>query len=224
MSGIIETSLLAKQVYNVIRGKIIGGKYSPGEKLDIHKLADEFGVSRSPVKDAINQLVHEGLIEIIPRKGTYVTQLNFTDFIELHDARLMIEMWAAQRVIKTISDDQIHQWGQLVQEMNSLLEINPFPFEIYNNLDMKFHRTLVQWTGNKKVQDIYFALNTHVALSRVVYSTSFESTLRRHKDHQDLYEAMRERDLATFLGILQLHIDSVKQESESWWNDLQKSD
>ncbi|TJY39848.1 GntR family transcriptional regulator [Cohnella pontilimi] len=220
----IETSLLTTQVYNVIRRKILGGKYSAGEKLDIHKLAEEFGVSRSPVKDAINQLVHEGLVEIIPRKGTYVTQMDLTDYIELHDARLMIEMWAAQRVVKTVQDEEIAQWEQIIREMNSLLDVHPFPFELYNQLDLKFHRKLVQWTGNKKVHDMYFALNSHVTLSRIVYSTSFESTLSRHKDHEKLLEALKERNIPSFLGILQLHIESVKKETERRWNELMKKE
>ena len=108
----IETTLLTQQVYNILREKIIGRIYTPGDKLDIHKLAEDFGVSRSPVKDAINQLVHDGLIEIIPRKGTYVTQLNFTDFIEVLDARLMIELWAAKHAIQIITDEEIEEWGQ----------------------------------------------------------------------------------------------------------------
>ncbi|MBU8880717.1 GntR family transcriptional regulator [Bacillus sp. FJAT-29790] len=216
----IETSLLTKQVYDVLRGKIIGRKYTPGEKLDIHKLADEFGVSRSPVKDAINHLVHEGLIEIIPRKGTYVTQLNFTEFIEVIDARLMIEMWAAKRIINIITDEKIDEWGRIVQEMDSLLEVTPFPFEMYSKLDMQFHKMLIDLAENTKITEIYSSLNTHVSLSRIVHSTSLESTITRHKDHRRLYEAMLERDLPSILGTLTLHIESLKKEAELRWNEV----
>ncbi|MFJ5622874.1 GntR family transcriptional regulator [Peribacillus loiseleuriae] len=218
----IETSLLTQQVYDILREKIIGRKYTPGNKLDIHKLADEFGVSRSPVKDAINQLVHEGLIEIIPRKGTYVTQLNFTEFIEVLDARLMIEMWAAQQVIQSISDDKIEEWGQIVHEMDSMLEVTPFPFELYSKLDMTFHKTLIDWTTNSKIKGIYSSLNTHVSLSRIVHSTSLGSTIKRHKDHWLLFAAMKERDLPTFLGTLTLHIESLKKEAELRWDEVMK--
>lgn len=222
MSGEIETSLLTNQVYKVLRGKIIDGKYKPGDKLDIYKLADEFEVSRSPVKSAIDQLVHEGLLEIVPRKGTYVTQLQFTNFIEVLDARLMIEMWAAQRIINTISETQLQEWANIVEEMDSLIEVNPFPFELYVELDVKFHKALVEWANNKKIKDIYSSLNTHVALSRIVHPTSLESTIKRHSHHHRLVEAMRERNLPTFLGVLKIHIDSLKKESESCWDDVVK--
>ncbi|MEH7248350.1 GntR family transcriptional regulator [Neobacillus niacini] len=216
----IETSLLTTQVYDVIRSKIIGRKYLPGEKLDIQKIADELGVSRSPVKDAINQLVHDGLIEIIPRKGTYVTQLNFTDFIEILDSRLMIETWAAQRVTSSMTDDQVDKWGEIVHEMDSLLEVTPFPFELYSKLDMRFHKMLVEWAGNKKVLEIYSSLNIHVSLSRIVHSTSLESTIKRHQDHRTLFVAMQNRDLPTILGTLTLHITNLKDEAKLRWDEV----
>lgn len=216
----IETSPLTKQVYDVLRERIIGREYLPTEKLDIHKLADDFGVSRSPVKDAINQLVHEGLIEIIPRKGTYVTQLNITEFIEVIDARLMIEMWAAKRIMDKITDNQVDEWGQIVQKMDSLLEVTPFPFDMYSKFDMQFHKMLIEWAENAKVNEIYSSLNTHVSLSRIVHSTSLESTITRHKDHRKLYEAMQVRDLSTILETLMQHIESLKKEAELRWNEV----
>lgn len=216
----IKTSLLNEQVYDILRKKIIGRQYTPGNKLDIHKLADEFGVSRSPVKDAINQLVHEGLLEIIPRKGTYVTQLKFTEFLEVLDARLMIETWAAGQAIQLITDDEIEAWGKIVQDMDALLEVTPFPFDKYSKLDMKFHKTLIEWSKNSKVKEIFSSLNTHVSLSRIVHSTSLESTIKRHKDHWHMYEAMRKRDLPALSNTLTMHIESLKQEAEVRWEEV----
>ena len=218
----IETSLLTQQVYDVLREKIIVGEYSPGNKLDINRLAEEFGVSRSPVKDAINQLEHDGLIEIIPRKGTYVTELNFTAFIEVLDARLMIEQWAAGQMIKNLPIETIETWGEIVAEMDALLEITPFPFEKYSDLDNHFHKTLIKWTGNSKIVDMFSSLNTHVSLSRIVHSTSLESTIKRHKDHWVLYEAMKERDLNDFSNAITQHIGSLKTEAKARWNEIEE--
>lgn len=216
----IETSLLTEQVYTILRENIIGRIYTPGDKLDIHKLAEEFGVSRSPVKDAINQLVHDGLIEIIPRKGTYVTQLNFTEFIEVLDARLMIELWAAKQVIQIITDDQLDEWGKIVQNMDALLDVTPFPFEKYSELDMKFHKTLIEWVNNNKIKEVFSSFNTHVDLSRIVHSTSLESTIKRHKDHWNMYDAMKNQDLPGLSNTLTSHIESLKKEAEERWDEV----
>lgn len=216
----IETSPLTKQVYNILRKNIISREYLPGDKLDILTLADTFGVSRSPVKDAINQLVHEGLIEVIPRKGTYVSQINFSDFIDILDARLMIEKWAAEQVIESANKKQVDEWTEIVENMDKLLNERPFPFEDYLELDMRFHKTLVIWANNEKIKEIYFSLNTHVALSRIVYSTSLESTIVRHKDHWNLVKALKNRDLDALTNALAMHINSLKKEAKLRWDEV----
>ena len=216
----IETSLLTKQVYEVLREKIVAGEFMAGDKLDIYKLAEEFGVSRSPVKSAVDELVHDGLIEIIPRKGTYVTELDFTEFNEILDARLMIEEWAGKQMIDTISPQQVEDWGNMVREMDDILEPSPFRFDAYNKLDMQFHSTLIEWTGNKKILELFSSLNTHVSLSRVVHSTSLESTIKRHKDHARLYEAMKNHDLTLFSEAITEHITSIKSEAKLRWDEV----
>lgn len=216
----IETSPLTKQVYDIIRKNIISREYLPGDKLDILTLADTFGVSRSPVKDAINQLVHEGLIEVIPRRGTYVSELNFNEFIDILDARLMIEKWAAEQIVESANNEQIKKWTEIVNKMDKLLEVNPFPFDDYVALDMLFHKMLVEWADNSKVKEIYFSLNTHVALSRIVYSTSLESTIARHKDHWNLVNALKNHDLTAFTNTITMHINSLKKEAELRWDEI----
>lgn len=213
----IETSPLAKQVYDVLRTRIISRQYIPGDKLDIQTLADSFGVSRSPVKDAINHLVHDGLIEVVPRKGTYVTELNFTAFLEVLDTRIMIEKWAGEKIIENISEQQITYLNEIVRNMDALLEVSPFSFDDYSDLDVKFHKTLIEWANNQHVKDIYDSLNTHVALSRIVYSTSLESTVNRHKDHRDLVDTLEKKDLNGFQQTIAAHIESLKKEAEERW-------
>ena len=209
----IETSLLTEQVYDLLRTKIIDGEYQPGDKLDIYKLSDEFGVSRSPVKDAINQLVYDGLIEIIPRKGTYVTEVDFTSFLETLDARLMVEIWAAKQVIARLSVDKIDKLGKIVQEMDHVLDTKPFSFEKYNKLDMKFHNTLVEETNNQTIMELFNSFNTHIALSRIVRSTSLTSTLKRHQDHWELYQSLKDRDFSAFTAVISAHIRSIQEEA-----------
>ncbi|MBT2729572.1 GntR family transcriptional regulator [Bacillus sp. ISL-75] len=215
----METSALATQIYKVLRKEIISGVFTPGDKLDINKLAEKFEVSRSPVKEAVTQLVHEGLIEILPRKGTYITQLRYKDFIEVLDARFMIETWAARIVISHVSDKQINKWEELLVKMNSLLEQQPFSFESYSKLDMEFHQLLVQWALNQKVEDIYNSINPQVALARAVYSNVFENSIKRHTDHHYMYEALKNRDLAKLIDVLQKHSDSVKNDIKLQWNE-----
>lgn len=214
----INTSPLAKQVYDIIREKIISREYIPGDKLDIQTLAETFGVSRSPVKDAINELVHDGLIEVLPRKGTYVTELDLTSFLEVLDARLMIEKWAGEKMIEHITTEKTAILKEITSKMDLLLDITPFPFDQYVELDMEFHKLLIEWVDNQLIKEIYFSLNTHVSLSRIVYSTSLESTIHRHKDHILLVEALETKQVDAFHQTIEKHIQSLKTEAIERWD------
>ncbi|WP_085994077.1 GntR family transcriptional regulator [Oceanobacillus senegalensis] len=217
----IKSFLLAEQVYEILREKIINREYHPGEKLDIYKLSDEFGVSRSPIKEAINQLEYDGLIEIIPRKGTYVTEINLNSLMEALDARLMVELWAAKEIIHTVPASKVEKWGQIVQQMDDLLKQTPFAFQTYNKADMKFHDTIIEWAGNKTITEFFSSLNAHVALSRIVQSTSLESTKKRHADHWKLYHAMEERNYAAFSNAITSHIESIKKEASTLFEEME---
>ncbi|MEM5008718.1 GntR family transcriptional regulator [Priestia megaterium] len=219
MSHTIETSALATQVYRVLREEIISGIFAPGDKLDINKLAEKFGVSRSPVKEAVNQLVHEGLIEILPRKGTYITQLRFKDCIETLDARFMVETWSAAQAIKHVSDKEIDNWKQIIEKMDSLLKVQSFSYESYSKLDMEFHQLLVQWARNQRVQNIYNSINPLISLARVGYNEVFKNSLKRHKDHQNMLEALKNRDLSSLIDALKQHNDSLKEDIKFHWDE-----
>lgn len=215
----IKSSLLAQQVYDQMRHNIMLRKYHPGQKLDMQSLADTFGVSRSPVKDAIQQLVHEGLLEVVPRKGTYVTEIQLEDFLEVIETRLMIELWASNRLLASISEEQQQVLQGIVREMDQLLTKETFNFEHYSQLDMQFHLKIVAWANNKRLEKIYRSLNTHVILSRIVYSTSLESTIERHKDHHLLLEAIRDQNVEQFHAAIEQHLTSLKEEAIARWDN-----
>lgn len=219
LAAMIETSALATQIYKVLRNEIISGIFAPGDKLDINELANKYGVSRSPVKEAVNQLVHEGLIEILPRKGTYITQLRFKDCIEALDARFMVETWSASQAIKHVSDKEIDIWKQIMEKMDALLIVQPFSYESYSKLDMEFHQLLVQWARNKKVQHIYNSINPLISLARVGYNEVFENSLKRHKDHLNMFEALKNQDLSSLVDALQQHNHSLKEDLKLHWNE-----
>ncbi|MFB5197871.1 GntR family transcriptional regulator [Neobacillus sp. KR4-4] len=215
----IDTSALATQVYKELRNEIICGIFSPGEKLDIIELANKYGVSRSPVKEAVNQLVHDGLVEIFPRKGTYITQLRFKDCMEALDARFMVETWAAAQAIEHLSDEQIEDMKQIIEKMDSLLRVQPFSYESYSKLDKEFHQLLVQYARNHKVQNIYDSINPIISLARVGYSEVFENSLKRHKDHHNMFEALKNRDLSSLIEALQQHKRSLEEDIILHWNE-----
>src|SRR5437764_4615575 len=93
---VIEHSDLTTKVYQWLKDRIMHHAFLPGDKLDIQRLADDLGVSRTPVKDAINRLTSEGLVVLRSRRGTYIATLTPEMLRNLFETRTMIESWAVQ--------------------------------------------------------------------------------------------------------------------------------
>ncbi|MGH9159889.1 MAG: GntR family transcriptional regulator, partial [Vicinamibacteraceae bacterium] len=88
----LENVSLGEQAYQLIKRQIVEGRLAPGEKLDILELSKALGVSRSPIKDALNRLALEGMLTVHPQRGTFVSTIAADDIEQLFDARLMIEL------------------------------------------------------------------------------------------------------------------------------------
>jgi len=87
---------LNEQVYDELRARVLTRQHPPGEKISLHALADELGVSRSPVHHALTRLVSEGLLTVRPRRGYYVTPVTAQAVAEGYDVRLALELLAAE--------------------------------------------------------------------------------------------------------------------------------
>ena len=98
---------LRELVCENIRQAIIDGTFSPGERLMEIQLADEMGVSRTPVREAIRKLELEGFVVMIPRRGTYVADISIKDINEVYEIRTSLDVLAAGLAAERINDDEL---------------------------------------------------------------------------------------------------------------------
>lgn len=160
----VNTSLV-EIVANKIRSNIYKGKYEPGQRLIVRELADELGVSHTPIKDALNRLVAEGYIEAIPRKSMIVKQYTPHDFIENLEVRLMCELFC----VDIILDDQILANNNFVEQMKNDVEALKTTLDKDGNIDYErwvlyqklFHERYMGLLDNQKIVKIYKELEPH---------------------------------------------------------------
>jgi len=211
----IEHSELGEKVYSLIRQQILLRRFQAGEKLDIYRLADQLGVSRTPVKDAVNRLALEGLVEIVPRRGTFVTKFGRKDIEELFDARCMVELWAAQKAMKRVTDQEIRQLQDLVAEGSKLLKKarGEFDYESFSVLNARFHRLMLEFAGSRKLVDIYNSLHTHVQVTRAMSQRALEACQLAQAEHEKVVEAYKQRDLKKLKAAITTHLESTLQGS-----------
>ncbi|RPJ83342.1 MAG: GntR family transcriptional regulator [Acidobacteria bacterium] len=211
----IEHSELGEKVYTLIRQEILLRRFQAGEKLDIYRLADQLGVSRTPVKDAVNRLALEGLIEIVPRRGTFVTKFGRRDIEELFDARCMVELWAAQKAMKRVTDEQIRQLEEVVGEGARILKKadGAFDYQAFSVLNARFHRLMLELSGSRKLIEIYDSLHTHVQVTRAMSQRALEACRLAQAEHEKIVGAYQRRDLKGLKAAITAHLESTLEGS-----------
>jgi GntR family transcriptional regulator, rspAB operon transcriptional repressor len=211
----IEHSELGEKVYALIRQQILLRRFQAGEKLDIYRLADQLGVSRTPVKDAVNRLALEGLVEIVPRRGTFVTKFGRKDIEELFDARCMVELWAAQKAIKRVTDEEVQQLRALVREGAALLKKvdGEFDYESFSVLNARFHRRMLELSGSRKLVELYNSLHTHVQVTRAMSQRALEACRLAQAEHEKVLEAYERRDLKALKAAITAHLETTLEGS-----------
>jgi DNA-binding GntR family transcriptional regulator len=114
----IEPRTLKEDVTNILRQMIIDGELAPDAELNQVGIANQLGVSRGPVREALGQLEQEGLVHSIPYKGVFVTSLTRRHVEELYSIRIVLETLAVERAIDRITEEDLAKLNQIVDEMS----------------------------------------------------------------------------------------------------------
>ena len=125
---------LRELVCEHIRDAIINGVFAPGERLMEIQMADEMGVSRTPVREAIRKLEMEGFVVMLPRRGTYVSNMSIRDINDVYEIRISLDTLAAGLAAERISDEELEELQRLLVKVGNAIEENDMAKNIINNL------------------------------------------------------------------------------------------
>jgi DNA-binding GntR family transcriptional regulator len=209
----IDHTALSDKVYEVLKRKILERELRPGEKVLVDEVAHRLGVSRTPVKDALNRLALEGLIEKVARRGTFVTTLSPRDVAELFDLRLVLESYAAQKVLeKGKVELLLAEMGKCMADIDRIAESDDPDYDAYMSSNRDLHLALIRLADNNRLLQMYESLNIHIQVARVHYSHSVESVAQTQQEHQAIYEAFESGDLEQMNQSIATHINNVRAE------------
>lgn len=143
----------ASTVYDTLRQKIVSLDFPPGTPLSRNALAKEFGVSLTPLREAMQRLEEDGLIRIMPQSGTVVKRIDVTQLQETQFLRVAIETEVVRRLALDADEDTVAKARTVVQLQETLLG-NTRQIEMFNELDRAFHRTLFAGVGMTNLQQM----------------------------------------------------------------------
>lgn len=207
-------------VFTILRESILDQTFLPGQRLNVKQLAEKMEVSLTPVKDAVNRLVSEGLVEIRPRSGTYVSQLSPKDIAETLAVRRALEWLAAESVIRNMTGEDLDQFRSLVTALEQPVT-NERERQAHERKNVEFHQLLVELSGNRKMIEIYRSLNAHIKVARVHYSSEgWERRLESEAvEHQRILKALESRNVRELQRALN---DHIKRGADALVQDLNR--
>ena len=203
---------LAEQTYQVLKDRILKRDLSPGEKVSLEAVAQGLGVSRTPVSEALKRLASEGLVEILPRRGTFVSRLTAREVDELFDVRLMIELHAVETLFALGKVDEFLQCVcQCMQRMHDATRQDDYSdYMTFMDADRELHLTLVALSGNDYLTRMYSELPVHVFVARAHYLNSVEDARQALAEHDEILDAFQRGDREGVTGALRNHITTVR--------------
>lgn len=205
-----ETVSLADRAYENIKKRIFDFALMPGNRLSESELAEQIRVSRTPLRQALHRLQHEGLIEAIPKVGWQVPPLDFAKFDELYEFRVLIECHAILAMRAAGKD------GATLHELSTLWQIpreeRLDDAEEVGDLDEAFHRRLVECTGNGELQRAYREITERMRIVRRLDFHKEERVAATYEEHAAILSALQKGRYDEAQRLLRVHIEQSRIE------------
>jgi len=201
---------LSEKVYQLLKKMILNREFVGGQRLDLNDISQKMKISRTPLKDAINRLVREGLMEVKPRSGTFVASLKISDIVEVTEIRLMIELWCVSHMTPLSAQKLVLALEDVLEKFNNILSAEPFSFQNFLELDVRFHNEIVQAGGNPRMLEQYRSINSFLHAARIYFFQSYERSATGHDEHLAIVEALKRYELKEACDKLEIHMMNSK--------------
>lgn len=200
MATTLTGTHLADQVYHELRSRVLKRQHAPGEKLSLHVLAVELGVSRSPVHQALTRLVSEGLLTVKARRGYYVTPVTAQALAEGYEVRLALELHAAEQAVGRLEPSELA--GLRAQLDATAAAIS---HEQWDTANAAFHELQIDLAGNALLSRFYRELSVNLMM-QVIRGGRVEGHANLVTEHRRIVEALEAGDLDAARAAIREHI------------------
>lgn len=201
----LQRSSLADQAYTKLRHAIVTGLLAPGERLTERELGVRMGASRTPLREAMIRLGHEGLLETLPSGGFIVASLDEGEVRELYAIRTALEGYAARLAAERGDEEAVRELRRIVVlEQNNLDP--PLDLRLLEELNSLFHRALYAASGMNRMADAIEGYRQQAVTHRIYDIYTHDEVRRGVNQHAELLEAVAARDADLAEALMRNHI------------------
>ena len=199
---------LSRQVLESVRDAILRGELAPGDAINEAEIARQLGVSRGPLREALNRLEGSQLLERWPEQGLRVVRLSRADLISLFEIRAALEGLACRRAAALISDEEIRELERIVADQSRRARSPRSRSDTYST-DDDFHLIIVRASRSERLikmltEDLYLQIRLYRYQSE---RRSFERAMTAYDEHREIVEALRTRSPDLAAQAMSRHIE-----------------
>ena len=191
------------QIYQELREKIIYKGWKAGTILSEGKLAKSFGISRTPIREAIRQLETDGLVKVVPKKGILIYKINEKDIKDITELLEIIECRAIEKTIDSITPRDIELLDKIVTKAELYIKKNSIKKLIF--LYIQFHEMIIQLSGNKRSLEVSKQLRAHLIRFIAVLLENKERRDSGWKSRREILNAIKNKNKELALKKLKEH-------------------
>ncbi|WP_053226309.1 GntR family transcriptional regulator [Solirubrobacter soli] len=197
--------------YQAIRRAIIEGAYPAGSRLPEEELSERIGVSRTPIRQALRQLEHQGHVELRPRRGAWVSSWTEEDIAEVYGVRAQLESYGAQIAAQKIGALELRHLEECCLRMEAIEDSRqPGFLDELGELNNEFHASLLRATGNRRLMISLASIVETPLILRVYHSYDERRRYEAMRHHREILTAVGARDGEWAAATMRVHILSAR--------------
>ena len=200
---------LREIVYEELKRQILKGEIAPGHRMMEVELADDMGVSRTPVREAIRKLELEGLVNIIPNKGAYVTGISDKDVHDIYMIRSMLEGLCVRWATEHITQEQLEELDEII--LLSEYHMDKGHSDQLTELDGRFHQILYEASQSRILDHVLSDFHKYVQLARRTSVKTEERAIKSIGEHNEILNAIKAKDAEKAGNLATIHIMHVME-------------
>lgn len=215
----IDKTSLGEQVEEALRKEIISGHLEPGQKIDLNEYANSWGVSSTPIRDAISRLEQIGFVKVLPRRGVYVAHIDQCTFKEIFELRIALECMATELSTPVVPQEEVERVLQAYRKAEAHFQ-QTHDLSRLIDVDYLVHQTVLNYCSNKRLIQIMQGLQDLIDWARKTIvehlPAAYEVTF---PEHIEIVEAILARDVDCAVKAMRKHLENSYERTRSYWEE-----
>lgn len=203
---LVKRRLLNEEVYDRIKEMIADNRFNPGTHINVEKLTHEFGVSRTPIWEAVRKLENEGILINVPHKGVKVRELSFKETKDLYEVREGLECQAARLGAIHVTDEILREMEECLAEQGKV--VKSMDDVAYSKSDDKFHGLICNASQNRLLKEVVCQVRSKARPLAFRITVNLEDF---YNLHVQIFEAFKKRDSAAAEDAMGRHFEKMAE-------------